>query len=134
MASTFHLEIVTPKGIYKDTEVSILNVVTPLGQTGILAHHTPLASGVEIAEMNYVENGQRQFFAVGGGFLYVGEDKVTLIANTCESAEEIDLRRAEEAKARAEKRLSEKNSDMDVMRAEIALKKAITRIGVKRRY
>ena len=106
--SKFHLHIVTPKGTYRDVDVDILNIRTTDGQMGILAHHMPLASGVEIAEMNY---------------------RIDI-----ESPEEIDLRRAEEAKARAEERLKSKNPEVDLQRAEIALKKAITRIQVKNNY
>ena len=101
--SKFHLHIVTPKGTYRDVDVDILNIRTTDGQMGILAHHMPLASGVEIAEMNYRIDKDRYEFAVGGGFVYVdGDNTVTLIVNDIESPEEIDLRRAEEAKARAE--------------------------------
>ena len=127
---TFKLKIVTPRGIYKETEVELLNLRTTAGQIGILANHLPLASGLEIAEMDYNdENGQRNRFALSGGFVYVNEDETTIIANAIESPEEIDLRRAEEAKRRAEKRLQDK--DGDILRAEMALRKAITRIHVK---
>jgi len=126
----FKLKIVTPKGIYKETEIEILNIRTTAGQMGILASHLPLASGLEISEMNYVENGERKHFSIAGGFVYVGENETTLIVNAIESPEEIDLSRAEEAKKRAEKRLSQK-SDIDIARAEIALKRALTRINVK---
>ena len=112
---TFKLKIVTPRGIYKETEVELLNLRTTAGQIGILANHLPLASGLEIA--------------LSGGFVYVNEDETTIIANAIESPEEIDLRRAEEAKRRAEKRLQDK--DGDILRAEMALRKAITRIHVK---
>lgn len=126
----FRLKIVTPKGIYKEADIEILNIRTTAGQMGILASHLPLASGLEISEMNYVENGQRKHYSIAGGFVYVGEEETTLIVNAIESPEEIDLNRAEEAKKRAEKRLSHK-SDIDVQRAEIALKRALTRINVK---
>ena len=123
---TFKLKIVTPRGIYKETEVELLNLRTTAGQIGILANHLPL----EIAEMDYKDaNGQRNRFALSGGFVYVNEDETTIIANAIESPEEIDLRRAEEAKRRAEKRLQDK--DGDILRAEMALRKAITRIHVK---
>lgn len=127
---TFKLKIVTPKGIYKETDIEILNIRTTAGQMGILASHLPLASGLEISEMNYVENGQRKHFSIAGGFIYVGEDETTLIVNAIESPEEIDLERAESAKKRAEERLSKKQ-DIDIKRAEIALRKALTRIQVK---
>lgn len=127
--ATFKLKIVTPRGIYKETDVEMLNLRTTAGQIGILAHHLPLAAAIEISEMNYIQNNQRYTFAVAGGFVYVGEDDTTIIANAIESPEEIDLRRAQEAKQRAEKRL--KQNDGDILRAEIALRKAITRINVK---
>lgn len=127
---TFRLKIVTPKGIYKETDIEILNIRTTAGQMGILASHLPLASGLEISEMNYVEKGERKHFSISGGFVYVGEDETTLIVNAIESPEEIYLARAEAAKKRAEERLA-KLSDIDMKRAEIALKKAITRINVK---
>lgn len=126
----FNLKIVTPKGIYQQTEIELLNIRTTSGQIGILANHLPLASAIDISELNYVKDNERYHFAIAGGFVYVGEEETTIIANAIESPEEIDLRRAEEAKQRAEKRLSA-SSDIDILRAEIALKKAITRIHVK---
>lgn len=127
---TFKLKIVTPKGIYKETDVEMLNIRTTEGQLGILANHLPLAAGLEISEMNYLINGERYSYALAGGFVYVNDDETTIIANTIESEEEIDLNRAEEAKKRAEARLAKK--DGDLQRAEIALKRAVTRINVKK--
>ncbi len=127
--STFPLKIVTPKGIYLQKDVELLNLRTTAGQIGILAHHLPLASGIEISEMNFVVGGERTNFAIAGGFVYVGNNETTIIANSIESQEEIDVRRANEAKHRAEKRLEMHDGDM--LRAEIALKKAINRIHVK---
>ena len=112
-------------------DVEMLNLRTTSGQIGILANHMPLASGLEISDMNYIKDGKREIFAVAGGFVYVNDKETTIIANDIESQEEIDLRRAEEAKVRAEKRLSEHTEEDDIVRAEIALKKAITRIRVK---
>ncbi len=110
----------------------MLNIRTTGGEIGILAHHIPLASGVEISEMNYLQEGKRFPFAIGGGFVYVGEDNVvTVIANSVESPEEIDLHRAEESKKRAEERLKDHHDDTDLRRAEIALQKALIRINVK---
>jgi len=128
--TTCKLKIVTPKGVYKETEIEMLNVKTTAGQIGILAHHLPLASAIEISEMNYIdEKGNKLYFAIAGGFVYVNEKEITIIANAIESPEEIDLNRAQEAKKRAEKRLQQR--DGDLLRADIALKKAITRIRVK---
>ena len=126
----FNLKIVTPSGIYKETEVEMLNLRTTAGQIGILANHIPLASGIEISEMNYLQDGHRYSFAIAGGFVYVSEDETVIIANAIESPEEIDLQRAEESKTRAEARLMDKD-DVDVIRAEIALRRALNRIHVK---
>ena len=128
---TFHLQIVTPKGIYREVDVEMLNLRTTGGQIGIYANHIPLASAIEISEMNYIENGKREIFAIAGGFVYVNETETTIIANAIESKDEIDLRRATEAKERAEKLLENKAENVDTLRAEIALKKALMRIKVK---
>lgn len=128
---TFTLKIVTPKGIYLEKEVDILNIRTTSGQIGILANHLPLASAIEISEMEYAIGKDRYKYAIGGGFVYVSTDDTTIIANSIESQEEIDLARAKQAQERAEDRLKSKDPELDVLRAEIALKKAINRIRVK---
>lgn len=127
----FKLKIVTPSGIYQEVEIDQLNLRTTAGQVGILAHHIPLASGIEISEMSYIIDKQRYIFAIGGGFVYVNDDETKIIANSIESKEEIDLNRAKEAKLRAERHLKEATESIDLLRAEIALKKAVTRINVK---
>lgn len=127
----FKLKIVTPNGIYQEVEIDQLNIRTTAGQVGILAHHMPLASGIEISMMNYIIDKQRYEFAIGGGFIYVNDDETKIIANSIESKEEIDLNRAQEAKQRAEERIKNASETLDLQRAEIALKKAITRINVK---
>lgn len=127
----FKLKIVTPKGVYQETEVEILNLRTTAGQIGILANHIPLASAIEISEMNYLQDGERKFFAIAGGFVYVNDQETTIIANAIESPEEIDINRALAAKQRAEERLTEQHGDMDILRAETALKKSLIRIDVK---
>lgn len=129
--TTFKLKIVTPKGVYQETDVEMLNLRTTAGQIGILAHHIPLASSIEISEMNYIDaNHEKQYFAIAGGFVYVGEEDTTIITSAIESSDEIDLVRAQSSKQRAEERLKLRQ-DIDIIRAEIALKKAITRINVK---
>ena len=126
----FKLKIITPHGIYQEVDIDQINLRTTAGQIGILAHHIPLASGVEISEMNYMIDGKKTYFAVSGGFVHVNEHETTLIANAIESQEEIDLRRAEAAKQRAEERMKCHNEQIDLVRAEAALKRAIMRINV----
>ena len=129
--SKFHLHIVTPKGTYRDVDVDILNIRTTDGQMGILAHHMPLASGVEIAEMNYRIDKDRYEFAVGGGFVYVdGENKGKSFDwnNAYYSGCYYVPKGSYKYIFTLEK---SKNSNIDYQRAEIALKKAITRVHVK---
>jgi F-type H+-transporting ATPase subunit epsilon len=130
--SKFRLKIVTPEGTYRDEDVDIINFRATDGCMGIMAHHIPLATGVQVSEMNYRVDNKKYEFAVGGGFLYVSaENTVTLIANTIESQEDIDLKRAQEAEKRARARLSSRNEEVDTKRAELALKKALVRQQVK---
>ena len=122
----FKLKIITPQGIYQEVEIDQINLDTTAGQIGILAHHIPLASGVKVSQMNYIVDGKRTYFSVAGGFVYVNETETTLIANAIESQEEIDLERAQEAK-----RLKIQTDEIDMLRAQAALQRAITRIHVK---
>ena len=127
----FKLKIITPQGIYQEVEIDQINLDTTAGQIGILAHHIPLASGVKVSQMNYIIDGKRTYFSVAGGFIYVNETETTLIANAIESQEEIDLERAQEAKRRAEERLKIQKDEIDMLIAQAALQRAITRIHVK---
>lgn len=129
--TSFHLKIVTPRGTYREVDVEQVNLRTTAGQIGVLAHHMPLASGIEISQMSYIKDNKREEFAIAGGFVYVGVNDTTIIANAIESKEEIDINRAQEAKRRAEQRLKEKSETVDYTRAEVALKRAMTRINVK---
>jgi len=127
----FKLKIVTPKGIYYDGDVEILNVRTSNGQLGILANHLPLASVLEINEMNFVVDGKRKEYAISGGFIYVDKLETTIITNAIESKDEIDLDRALKAKQRAEERIKARKDDVDLVQAEVALKRSLARIHVK---
>ena len=127
----FTLKIVTPKGIYLEKEVESLTVRTTNGQIGILAHHLPLASPLEISEMHYVADGQTKHFAIAGGFVYVGKNETTIIANAIEADIDIDVARAKAAMERAQERIKANEADLDLARAELALKKAINRINVR---
>lgn len=124
-----HCRVVTPEGLTKELDTRILNVVSTVGQLGILPSHVPLVTPLEISRMITEEESGRREYAVAGGLLYFENDLATILTDAAESREEIDLRRAEEARQRAEQRLQDPN--MDMRRAEVALKKAINRISVK---
>ena len=129
---SFKLKIVTPRGIYYEGEVEIVNVRSIVGQLGILADYAPLTTVLEIDEMNFLEQGERKEFALSGGFLYVDETGATIAANSIESKEEIDLERAIKEKERVKKLLRKKVDQIDLMKAEVTLRKSLLRISVKK--
>ncbi|NLM21043.1 MAG: F0F1 ATP synthase subunit epsilon [Peptococcaceae bacterium] len=128
MTSKFNFKVVAPDGLVLDKDVEFVLVRSEEGDLGILAHHAPLIASLKIGVVSYQENGVRHKIAVGGGFMEVIDNRVTILANTAETAEEIDLQRAKAAKERAEKRLQERKPGTDIQRAEIALRKALSRI------
>ena len=130
MADTFQLEIVTPeKMVVKDTAEEC-QIPGKNGYLGILPGHAPLITELAVGEITYKNQGNTHHLAVAWGFAEVLPDKLTVLAETAERADEIDLRRAEEAKQRAEERLKSGNTEIDYERAENALQRAETRIQV----
>jgi F-type H+-transporting ATPase subunit epsilon len=117
---------------------SVVEVAVPGldGQLGILPGHAPLMTELGIGELSYRKSTSSQpvVLAVISGFAEVLPDRVTVLAETAERAEEIDLARAQEAKARAEKRLSEGDTNLDWDRANIALQRSLIRIQVARKH
>ena len=132
MANTFHLSILTPYGHYFDGEVEFLEVHSDKYNLGILPGHAPLVSTVAISKMKIRAHEREMLYAVGGGVITVSKEKVTLVLDSIERADEIDLERAKEAKLRAEERLNNatKENAIDINRAKMALLKAINRIEV----
>ncbi|NLA78560.1 MAG: ATP synthase F1 subunit epsilon [Erysipelothrix sp.] len=123
----FQVKIVTPKGLYKVMNTTILNVETTQGQLGILKNHMPIVAILTISLMRTRENGEEQRYAIAGGTLYFQNNVATLLVEAIEHSEEIDVQRALQAKEHAEKLMLHKE-EVDMLRAEIALKKAVNRI------
>jgi len=131
MADTFQLEIVTPeKQVVKDVATEEAQIPGLNGYLGILPGHAPLISELKAGELSYKASGTTHKLAVAWGFVEVLPDKVTILAETVERPKEIDVARAEKAKARAEERLKSSNPDIDYDRAEDALERAETRLKV----
>ena len=128
-----HCRIVTPKGVYKEMDASIINIVTTDGERGILPNHMPLVTMLKIGKMTAEETTGRQEYAVAGGLFYFRDNLAEILTDAVESKEEIDVERAESAKQRAEKRLAAKNPNLDIQRARIALEKALNRLSVSGR-
>jgi len=130
------LIVVTPeRQLLRETVVEV-TIPGLDGALGILPGHAPLITELGIGELSYrtASSTQPVLLAVLRGFAEVLPDRVTLLAETAERAEEIDLSRAESAKARAEKRLASNDTNIDWDRATIALQRAVIRIQVAKKY
>lgn len=125
----FEYKIVTPNGKEHLGKAELLTVKTSNGVLGVMKDHTPLEAVIEISELIIHEQSAINYIAVGGGILHIAKEGIVILADSFEFKDEIDLKRAEEAKSRAEERLSG-GQNIDVKRAELALKKALNRISV----
>jgi F-type H+-transporting ATPase subunit epsilon len=130
MADTFQLEIVTPEKMVVRDQAEEMQIPGKNGYLGILPGHAPLISELAVGEISYRNGGTTHFLSVAWGFAEVLPDKVTVLAETAERADEIDIKRAQEAKQRAEERLKSGNTEVDFSRAEIALQRAEVRLDV----
>ncbi len=131
--STLRLEIITAERQILADNVNAVVAPGIEGELGILPHHAPLMTMLKPGELLIRKDGEEIYLAVSGGFLEVRPDKVIILADACERAEEIDIARAEEAKRRAEERLKSRPSGVDVGRAEAALRRALARLKVAER-
>jgi F-type H+-transporting ATPase subunit epsilon len=129
----FILDVVTLKKVVFSEPIESVIAPGTVGYFGILAGHTPFVSSLQIGTAKITKaNGETFTLATSGGFLMTDGKKVILLAETAERPEDIDVKRAEAAKQRAEKRLVEKGQDVDIDRARTALLRAITRLKVAR--
>ena len=126
----FHIDIVTPDGLEYSGEIESLLVRTDDGDVEILAGHTDLLAAIDVGRARIIENGVKRFAAINGGFLSVKDKQVRLCAITFEFADQIDVKRAEAAKARAEEAIGSAKSNVDIDLAKAKLLRASTRIKV----
>jgi len=140
--ATLKLEIVTAeRSVYSD-EVDVVIAPGILGQLAILPHHAPLMTMLEPGELCLRRGGEETFVAISGGFLEVLQDRVVILADTAERAEEIDATRAEAAKQRAQEQLQLHPAQeqlqlhpagVDLVAAEAALRRSLARLKVVER-
>jgi F-type H+-transporting ATPase subunit epsilon len=128
------LEIVTPERLAFSEEVDSVNLPGGEGELGVLPHHAPLVSTLGIGELRIRRGGEEELFAIVGGFLQVRPDKVVVMAETADMASEIDLEKAQQARAEAEKALETGFAEgADLAAARAALQQALLRIRVGER-
>jgi len=126
-------EIVTAERVIYSDDVDVVIAPGIEGQLGILPNHAPLLTMLQPGELVVRKEGEETAIFVSGGFLEVMQNRVTVLADTAERAEEIDIERAEEAKRRAEEMLKLRPPDIDIALADVALRRALIRIKVAER-
>lgn len=124
------LEVVTPDRQVIHDQVDSVQLPGLDGELGILPGHAPLLTELGTGALSFKKGGETRFATALGGFAEVLGDRVIVLAERSELAEEIDLGRAEAARQRALKRLQEKGSEVDFQRAQLALQRSLTRLQV----
>jgi F-type H+-transporting ATPase subunit epsilon len=125
------IEIITPERvIFREEGVESVTLPGIEGELTVLPSHAPLMTALQPGALRFRKAGEETDVAVSGGFLEVRNNKVTVLATTAERADEIDAERAAEARKRAEERLGNRETEVDVTRALAALERATARIKV----
>ena len=114
-------------------QVDEVQIPGSLGYLGVLPGHTPLLTTLEVGQLWYRQGQEKHYLSIAFGFAEIQPDRVTILAQIAEKAEEIDLARAEAAKKRADERLAKPTTDMDFERARIAMLKSLVRLQVASR-
>jgi len=128
-----HVEIVAAERRVLEDDVDEIVAPTPDGQIGILPRHAALLTLLVPGEMRLKKGDQETVLAIGGGFLEVADNRVTILVDSAERAEEIDIARAEEARRRAADRVQSRGREVDLDRAQMALGRSMARIRVVER-
>ena len=128
MADGMKLKVVTPTGGFYDGDVSVVELTTTEGEIGVYPNHIPLTAVVAPGVLKIHEDGGEKEAALLSGFITILPEQVTVMAEVVEWPDEIDRNRAQEAKIRAERRLQNDKSNINITRAELALHKALVRI------
>jgi F-type H+-transporting ATPase subunit epsilon len=127
------LEIVTPDRSVVAEKVDEVEIPGAEGYFGVLPGHTPLLAMLQVGELWYRKGSETVYMSIAFGFAEVLPDRVTILAQLAERADEIDIARAEAAKRRADERIAQPTDDMDYERARIAMMKALIRLQVASR-
>lgn len=133
---TLQCEIVTQERTVFSAEVDTVNLPTPEGRMGVLPNHMVMLTTLGFGEVIVRRGGEEEYFAIGGGFAEILPDRVTLLADSAEEVEEIDVERAQRARERAEQAMREGIPDDSERYAQIeaSLRRAQARIDISRRH
>jgi F-type H+-transporting ATPase subunit epsilon len=125
-----NLEIVTPRKVIKENDVDVISLMSTEGSLGILEGHMPLLAELEIAPLYYSKGQTKEFVAVMGGVVRVLSGSVTVLTEDAERATEIDVLMARKEKEAAEAYLTQKAETIDMLKAEVQLRRALVRLKV----
>jgi len=131
--SPMQFDIVTAERLVSSEEVQVIVAPGIDGELAILPHHAPLLTVLKPGEIRVVKDGEESFIATSGGFMEVMANKVTILADTAEREDEIDLKRAEEALQQAEEGVSVAASDVELARALESTQRYRAMVKVARR-
>lgn len=130
----FKVQVISPDRIFFDGEAQMLEVKTTEGDMGVLKDHIPLTAIVAPGILRIIMENETKEAALHDGFIEILKDKVTILAESCEWPEEIDINRANEAKIRAERRINSGGGEINMTRAEMALKRSLIRLELAEKY
>ena len=122
------LKIITHERVVFDNEVDEITIQTTGGQIGILKDHVPITTSLDIGVTKVKIGDSDKFFATMGGVFQFKENNATILTNVCEDGTDIDVTRANDAKARAEARLADSVATVDTQRAQAALARSLARL------
>ena len=134
MAKTFYLEIVASDRIFFQGDCEHLVITAIDGLLGILPGHEPLVTSLPTGELKYMVEGRWYYAAISEGFIQVMPDRAVILADSCELPEEIDIKRAEEARERAKERLRQQQSIREYYETQAALNRAMNRLKISQKH
>jgi len=132
MANPITLRVITPDAVALDTTVDSVVLPGLDGQMGILARHATMVTALNMGELRYKQNGTERSMFVSGGFAEVRNNTLRVVTEAGEDARSIDAARAKAAEVRAKERLAKGDEEIDSVRAEAALRRAVMRISIAR--
>ena len=127
---TFRLEIIAPDRIFYSNDIYMVEYNTVEGQVGVYADHIPMTQIIAPGRLIITERNEEKQAALLSGFVEITSEKMTILAEAEECPQDIDIKRAEEAKIRAQRRISSEQGGIDIGRAELALKRALIRLEI----
>lgn len=130
MANKLSLKIITPSRNMFEGDVDMVIMRTINGDAGILYGHQPMVTILDYGVLTIKNDGEDRFAAVLGGFAEINAEGMSILTDAAEWADEIDVLRAERAKERAEARIRNMQTNIDIKRAELALKRALVRLDI----